>query len=45
MMPFDPNDIKFPCVKYANTMGESFEFRAHRSSRSGDATICILQIT
>ncbi len=26
---FNPNDIKFSCVKYANTMGESLSSSAH----------------
>lgn len=41
---FDPNDIKFSCVKYANTMGESLSSSARIDPRSGEilsATICI----
>lgn len=41
---FDPNDIKFSCVKYAGTMGEQLSSSARIDPRSGEilsATISI----
>lgn len=41
---FDPNDIKFSCIKYASTMGESLSSSTRIDPRSGEilsATICI----
>lgn len=41
---FDPNDIKFSCIKYASTMGESLSSSTRVDPRSGEilsATICI----
>lgn len=33
---FDPNDIKFSCIKYANTMGENLSSAARVDPRSGE---------
>ena len=41
---FDPNDIKFSCIKYACTMGENLSSSTRVDPRSGEilsATICI----
>lgn len=33
---FDPNDIKFSCIKYANTMGENLSSATRVDPRSGE---------